>query len=265
MPTDQGGNFAMERLLTEVTAAVHRAGKALLAEYTPSARPTDKGEMGRGGRHLDEVVTAILKPALSTIRPEARWVEEDQETRALPPGEWWAVDPIEGGVNFVHGMDQWSVTVALIRDNVPVLAVVYEPVPERTWTAVRGGGAFLNRQPLAVSGKKDVDAAIVTMTQPRTKNQQFGAAVAALLDRVLLIRSTVPSTFPQLDLAAGHVDAYWQYECDLIGVAAGVLLVTEAGGVVTNLRGTTWQPGDTDILAAAPGVHAEILAILREG
>jgi myo-inositol-1(or 4)-monophosphatase len=208
-------------------------------------------------------VTAILEPALSALRPAARWVGDDQEMSVLPPGEWWAVDPIEGGVNYVHGMDRWAVTVALVRDNEPVLAVVHEPVSGRTWTAVRGGGAFLNGHPLAVSAKKETDAAIVTTTQPRTRNRQFGDAMAALLDRVLLVRSTVPSTFPQLDLAAGHVDAYWQDECDLIGVAAGVLLVTEAGGVVTNLRGTPWRPGDTDILAAAPGVHEELLSILR--
>ncbi|MEU4243172.1 inositol monophosphatase family protein [Actinoplanes sp. NPDC026619] len=88
--------------------------------------------------------------------------------------------------------------------------------------------------------------------------------MADLLDRVLFIRSTVPSTFPQLDLAAGHVDAYWQDECDLVGVAAGVLLVTEAGGVVTDLRGRPWQPGRSDILAAAPGVHPELLLLLQE-
>ncbi|MEV6605876.1 inositol monophosphatase [Kutzneria sp. NPDC051319] len=253
----------MEQLLTDVTAAVRRAGDALLAEYGENARPTDKNDMALAGRRLDATVTAILEPALSAIRPEARWVDSDQEMSVLAPGEWWAGDPIEGGVNYVHGMDQWSVTVALIRDNLPVLAVVYEPVRGRTWTAVRGGGAFVDRQPLTVSTKKDVDAAFVTTTQPRTKNRQFGDAMAALLDRALLVRSTVPSTFPQLDVAAGHVDVYWQYECDLIGVAAGVLLVTEAGGVVTNLRGEPWQPGDTDILAAAPGLHGEFLSILR--
>ena len=114
-----------------------------------------------------------------------------------------------------------------------------------------------------MSAKTDLDAAIVTMTQPRTQNRRFGDAVATLLDRVLFIRSTVPSTFPQLDLAGGHVDAYWQYECDVIGVGGGVLLVTEAGGVVTDLHGEPWHPGHTDILAAAPGVHGELLALLR--
>jgi len=252
-----------EELLDQVTVAVVKAGKALLEGYVETARPANKAEMGREGRRLDELVTAILRPALAEIRPEARWVGEEQEMTALPPGEWWAVDPIEGGVNYVHGMDQWAVTVALIQDNEPVLAVVHQPVGDRLWTAVRGGGAYRNGRPLTVSAKTDLDAAIVTMTQPRTQNRRFGDAVTALLPEVLFVRSTVPSTFPQLDLAAGHVDAYWQYQCDLIGVAAGVLLATAAGGVVTNLRGTPWRPGDGDILGAAPGVHQELLSLLQ--
>jgi myo-inositol-1(or 4)-monophosphatase len=248
--------------MDKLIAAVREAGQALLLQYAVTARPAGKADMGRAGRRLDTLVTDILKPALAEIRPQAGWVEEDEELAALPPGEWWAVDPIEGGVNYVHGMDQWAVTVALVRDNVPVLAVVYEPVGDRTWTAELGGGAFLNGEPLTVSAKVDLDAAIVTTTQPRTLNRLFGDTVASLLDRVLLVRATVPSTFPQLDLAAGHVDAYWQDECDLIGVAAGVLLVGEAGGVVTDLRGEPWKPGATGILAAAPGVHQKLLAVL---
>ena len=254
----------MDTLLTDVTTAVHQAGQALLAQYTEDARPANKQDMYGAGTRIDTVATDIVRPALAKIRPEARWVEVDQETTALPPGEWWAVDPTEGGVNYIHGTDEWAVTVALIRDNVPVLAVVHEPVNDRTWTAVRGGGAFLNGRRLTASVKHDVGAALVTMTQPRSRNRDFADAVAALLGQVLLIRSTVPSTFPQLHVAAGHVDAYWQYECDLIGVAAGVLLVSEAGGVVTDLHGAPWQPGATEILAAAPGVHPGLLSILKE-
>lgn len=253
----------MDKLLDQVQAVVVQAGGQLLDGYAVTARPANKAEMGTAGRRLDDLVTGILRPALAEIRPEARWVGDEQEMTALPPGEWWAVDPTEGAVNYVHGMDEWAVTVTLVRDNVPVLTVVHQPVGDRTWTALRGAGAFLNGTPLTVSAKTDLDASIVTMTQPRTLNRRFGTAVAALLDRVLFVRSTVPSTFPLLDLAGGHVDAYWQFECDLIGVAAGVLLVTEAGGIVTDLRGEPWHPGHSDIVAAAPGVHQELLALLQ--
>jgi myo-inositol-1(or 4)-monophosphatase len=255
----------MEQLLDQVKAVVVQAGAQLLDGYATTARPANKADMARAGRRLDELVTAILRPALADLRPEARWAGDDQEMTELPPGEWWAVDPAEGAVNYVHGLDEWAVTVALVQDNMPVLAVVHQPIGNRTWTATRGGGALRDGEPLTVSAKTELSAAIVTMTQPRTRNRRFGDAVATLLDEVLFIRSTVPSTFPQLDLAAGHVDAYWQYECDLIGVAAGVLLVTEAGGVVTDLRGEPWRPGHRDIVAGAPGVHEELLALLQAG
>ncbi|MFI5932002.1 inositol monophosphatase family protein [Actinoplanes sp. NPDC051494] len=252
----------MEKLLDQVKAVVLQAGEALLDGYAGTARPASKRDLATAGRRLDDLVTGILRPALADLRPGARWVGDDRETTALPPGEWWAVDPIEGGVNYVHGMDQWAVTVTLVSDNVPVLTVVHQPVGNRTWTAIRGAGAFLDGTPLTVSAKTDLGASIVTTTQPRTRNRQFGDTVATLLDTVLLVRATVPSTFPLLDLAAGHVDAYWQDECDLIGVAAGVLLVTEAGGVVTDRHGQPWRPGHTDILAAAAGVHTELLEVL---
>jgi fructose-1,6-bisphosphatase/inositol monophosphatase family enzyme len=148
----------MEELLAQVTAVVRQAGEALLTAYAETARPAGKADMHRAGTRLEELADRVLKPGLAEIRPDARWANEDEETTALPPGEFWAVDPVEGAVN---------------------------------------------------------------------------------------------------------VDAYWQYECDLIGVAAGVLLVTEAGGVVTNLDGKPWQPGDLDILAAAPGVHRELLSVLN--
>jgi myo-inositol-1(or 4)-monophosphatase len=251
-------------LIEQVEAAVRQAGDALLSEYTEDARPAGRADMHRAGAHLDEIVTAILEPALAAIRPAARWVDEKHETVALPAGEWWAVDPVEGAVNYVHGMDQWAVTVTLIRDHVPVLAVVHQPVAGRIWTAVRGGGAQLNGRKLTVSAKTDLDAAIVTTTQPLTRRRPFADAVATVLEHALLVRATVPSTFPQLDVAGGHVDAYWQDECDVIGVAAGVLLIGEAGGVVTDLHGEPWRPGRSGILAAAPGVHAALLPLVGE-
>src|SRR5690349_1574462 len=149
-----------EKLLDQVTAVVRRAGEKLLEGYAETARPANKAEMGAAGRYLDGLVTGVLEPGLAEIRPEARWVGEEHEMAALPPGEWWAVDPVEGAVNYVHGMDQWAVTVTLVRDNVPVLAVVHQPVGDRVWTAVRGEGAHLNGKALAVSAKTGLDAAI---------------------------------------------------------------------------------------------------------
>ena len=193
-------------LLDAVIQAAREAGARLLEIYSPQARPRDRSDLFAAGRRNEEVSLAVLTPALTAARPGARWVDDDQETTALPPGEWWSVDAVEGNVNHVHGQPQWCVSIALIRDGVPVLAVVRQPAADLTYTAVRGGGAFLGGLPLHVSPKVSLDAAIVATGQAEAGQddtyRRIGESVTAMLGRALLVRATVPSTFPLLDVAA---------------------------------------------------------------
>jgi myo-inositol-1(or 4)-monophosphatase len=203
---------------------------------------------------------------LSALRPEARGLTDEFETTALPPGEWWVVDEVEGNVNHVHGLPEWAVSVALVRDGQTVLAVVRQPIGDLTYEALRGEGAHLNGTALRVSAKTDLDAAIVVTGQAEADQEgtyrRIGQSITAMLDHALLVRATVPSTFPMLLVAGGHNDVFWQYEPVLPGVAAGALMITEAGGVVTRIDGTPWSPGADTVLAATPALHAAGVAIL---
>ncbi|QMU69646.1 inositol monophosphatase [Streptacidiphilus sp. P02-A3a] len=253
-------------LLSAVVRAAVEAGRALEARYSVSARPADRAAMFRAGTADSEVSLAILRPALTALRPDARWLPQEYETTALPPGEWWVVDEVEGNVNHVHGLPEWAVSVALVRDGEPVLAVVRRPVGDLTYTALRGGGAQLNGAALRVSAKRELDAAIVDTGQAEADQEgtyeRIGRSVAAMLHRALLVRVGVPSTFPMLLVAAGHHDVFWQYEPTLPGVAAGALMITEAGGIVTRVDGAPWSPGSDTVLASAPGLHAAAVQVL---
>jgi myo-inositol-1(or 4)-monophosphatase len=254
-------------LLPHVVKAVHAAGDRLRELYDTKARPDSRAAMYQAGLAIEAESRAILQAALDGVRPGARWAgdEEEDSGAPLPPGEWWVADGAEGGVNFVHGLPEWAVSTMLIRDNEPVLAAVYQPVPGLTWTAVRGGGAQLNGEPLTASAKTSLDAAIATMSQANggpEQNRRTAASIEAMLGRVLLVRNTIPTTFPLLAIAAGHYDLFWQYQPDLPGVAAGSLLVTEAGGTATDLRGEPWRPGAPDVLIAASGLHTAALDVL---
>jgi myo-inositol-1(or 4)-monophosphatase len=246
-------------LLVAVNNAATEAGNRLMADFSPDARPASRADMAAVGGDLEDLVLAELRPELESLRPQARWVDDDRETTPLPPGEWWVVDAVEGAVNYVHGLPEWAVTVTLLRDGRPVLTVVRQPAGDLTYTAVRGAGAHLNGRPLRASGKTDLAAAVAATGQAeadqRDTYRRIGASVAAMLDRALLVRTSVPSTFPMLLVATGHSDLFWQYEPVLAGVAAGALLVTEAGGTVSRIDGSAWAPGSPDILAAAPGLH----------
>src|ERR1700761_5485572 len=147
------------------------AGDRLQAEFPPAARPASRADMAAAGHHLEDLVLGELRPTPAGLRPQAGGAGDELETTPLPPGEWWVVDAVEGAVNYVHGLPEWAVTVALLRDGQPVLTVVRQPEGDRTWTATRGGGAHLNGQRLQVSAKTSLDAAAVVTGQAEAGQQ----------------------------------------------------------------------------------------------
>jgi myo-inositol-1(or 4)-monophosphatase len=257
----------MENLLPAVTAVAREAGARLLASYSPGARPAGRDDMFAAGHRNEDTASQGLRAALSAVRPQARWVADDDETAPLPDdGEWWAVDAVEGNVNHVHGLPEWCVSITLLRASEPVLTVVHQPVGDHTWTAARGHGAFLDGRPLHASAKTELNAAITVTGQAEAAQagtyRRLGDSIAAMLAEALMVKATVPSTFPMLLVASGQNDVFWQFAPVLPGVAAGLLLITEAGGVVTRLDGSPWRPGDPDILATAPALHKAAAAVL---
>jgi myo-inositol-1(or 4)-monophosphatase len=248
--------------------AVLAAGSTLRQRFqNAAALPFDLRTLIAAVDANDAAVAGTLRAALLAIRPGSRWVEDEEEGGRLPAGEWWIADPVEGNVNHVHGGAAWGVTATLVRDGEPVLAVVYEPLRERVYTAAKGGGAYCNGTRLQVSGKDDLRAAVVATGQARpgegrAVHAAIGASVQAMLDTALLVRMAVPATFEIADVASGRMDAFWQYTQVRSGLAAGVLLVSEAGGIVTDTRGQPWNFASADILLAAPGVHAAAVACL---
>lgn len=256
----------LNALVPHVVRAAQGAGERLMGTWSPGARVADREEL-LGALARNEAASGPgLRRDLEGLRPGARWLGEDLETSPVPTGEWWVVDTVEGNVNHVHGLAQWCVSVTLLRDGAPVLAVVHQPVGEHTWTAVRGGGAELDGVPLAVSGKQGLDVAVVGTGQAEAGQDatyaRIGASITAMLGAALLVHASVPSTFPMLAVASGQDDAFWLYAPTLPGVAAGVLLVTEAGGAATRVDGSSWAPGSPDLLVAAPGVHRAAVAVL---
>lgn len=256
--------ISYSELLPVVTEAANRGAGFLMERFDPESRPADRAAMYGLGTGLEDGALAAVREVLDGVVPGAGWFD-DEDDRAVPPGEWWIVDGAEGGVNHVHGLAEWAVTIALVRDWVPRLSVVRQPVGDLTYAGVAGGGARRNGRPLRVSAKTSLDAAIVTASQAGGSTEmhaRFGRAVATMSDRALLVRNTIPTTFPLLTVASGQYDVFWQYEPDRPGTAAGTLLATEAGAVVTDLSGKPWDLNSPDILVAAPGVHAAALEAL---
>ncbi|MFF5538136.1 inositol monophosphatase family protein [Streptomyces cinerochromogenes] len=254
-------------LLSEVTAAVKTAGLTLRGRHTPHARGVSLDEVVAEIHANDDAVLDVLREPLLRARPGSQWAEDELAGGALPPGEWWVVDPAEGNINHVHGMEDWAVTATLVRDNQPVLTVVHLPLTGDTYTAVAGGGTRLNDRPLKVSAKTDLGAALVGTGQARPGEdkrtfRRIGDSVTAMLVNGLVVRVSVPATMQLIHVAAGRTDAFWQFSDVRSGLVAGALLVSEAGGTVTDLAGEPWNTGSRDFLAAVPGIHTDALKVL---
>lgn len=255
------------RLLTQVVAAVRAAGRAVRATFDAGSRPADRHAIGSMIAANDAVSLAVLRPALSAALPAARWDDDEGGAGPLPAGEWWVVDPVEGAINHIHGLPGWAITATLVRDNLPILTAVHLPLTGDTYTAVRGGGAWIGGQRLHASRKAQLNAAMVGTGQAapgegRATWQRIGMSVAAMLEAALVVQVSVPATLQLVQVATGRQDLFWQHSQVRSGLLAGALLVAEAGGSITDLHGEPWRLDSSDFLASAPTLTQQAVAIL---
>lgn len=262
MPKTELDPFTVEesdRLVRAMSAIAQDAGRRLLSTFSVDARPDSRDAMLPAMRRNEAIVASGLRDTLTTLRPAAAWWDDKASGKPLSAGEWWVVDSVEGNVNHVHGLRNWGVTIALVREREPVAAVVHQPLGALTWTAFSGGGTRRDGRPVQVSSKTRMDAAIATTGQAEAGQTDtcayIGNSVTAMLHQVLLVQMSVPSAFPLLQLAEGQGDLFWQYAPSLAGIAAGLLMAREAGGVASRMDGTPWRLGAPDILVSTPGLH----------
>ncbi|SDT19545.1 inositol monophosphatase family protein [Actinoplanes derwentensis] len=250
--------------LSASTDLVRTAGALLLERYSPGNRPRD---LYAAVRANDDIVTALLQPGLLAALPGSGWEEDEHATGPIAGGDHWVVDPVGGNMNHVHGMPDWNIGVSLVRDGRPAFAVLYAPLFDEMYTASDGGGAFLNDVPITVSAKTDLALALTGTGQARPGHspevtRRFGDSIATMMQNVLYVRSSVPVGHQLAQVAAGRMDAHWQFE-NVRSHIGPVLLAREAGATVTDLDGKPWEITSSGYLAAAPGVHAAALTVLQ--
>ncbi|WP_322009383.1 inositol monophosphatase family protein [Paraburkholderia sp. J12] len=254
-------------LMRATLAAVRAAGDHMKHLFTPDRRQGNLKELVKAIHANDAESLGVMRAALLEARPSAGWAEDELESGELPAGEWWVTDPVEGNINHIHGMTEWCVTATLVKDNVPELTVVYLPLTGNTYTATRGGGAFLDGERIVPSAKPELDAALVGTGQARPGEstetfRRIGESVTAMLNAALVVRVSVPATLQLIHVAAGRMDVFWQFSAVRSGLVAGALLVQEAGGAVTDVNGRPWQLCSPNFLASAPALHSASVSVL---
>ncbi len=172
-------------------------------------------------------------------------------------GYKWIVDPIDGTVNFIHGFPYYAVSIALVHGTEVTHAVVYDPVHDDCFTAVKGKGAFRNGAPMRVSTCTDLAHALVGTVFPTRENPKLAAYLPTfnhLVGRCAGLRRAGSCALDMANLAAGRLDGFWVMSLQSWDVAAGALLVREAGGRVGDFAGGADFLRSNEVIAAAPGL-----------
>lgn len=219
-----------------------------------------------------DVVTAVdreseelVRARLERIRP-GEPVLGEEGGGALGGGVTWVVDPIDGTVNFLYGLPAFAVSIAAQIDGVSVAGAVVEPVSGRRWTAVRGGGAWLDGERLSVSAADRLDLALVGVgfSYARDRRIRQGKLTADLVGQVRDIRRRGAASLDLCAVAAGWLDGFFEHGLHRWDWAAGALVAQEAGATVL-LPGEAADLGEDATFAASPGIAAELRAALVAG
>ena len=246
-------------------ALSHSAGAVLLEHG--GVLPMERVEL-KGRR--DPVTAADLaaeRHIVAAIRerfPEHNIFAED-ETRETVDGLTWYVDPLDGTVNFSQGHPFFSVSIALYDGTEPLVGVVHAPRLGETFSAHRGGGCTLDEIPRRVSAKTELIDAVLATGFAYKRDELPDSNVEHFADLILRVRGIRRGGSAALDLAftsVGRLDGYWEPHLNAFDMAAGALLVREAGGTVTDMAGgDTWLHGRT-IVASNPALHGLIVDAL---
>jgi myo-inositol-1(or 4)-monophosphatase len=178
----------------------------------------------------------------------------------------WVVDPLDGTANFVHAFPHFAVSVGLVEDGVPIVGAIYDPMRDELFSAARGRGAFCNGRALRVSGRERLDGAFVTTGFPFRVLRHIDTYLAvfrAVYCRAAAIRRPGSAALDLAHTAAGIFDGFFEFNLSPWDIAAGAVIVREAGGTVTNLSGDDEIFARGNVLAATPGVHRDLLGVVR--
>lgn len=254
-----------ERDLSAAKKAARGAGAILRGGFGQAHSVRMKGPTDPV-TEMDQAAEEYILHLLRAATPNYGFLAEESGTIPGKAEVRWIIDPLDGTVNYSRGSPWFGVSIALERAGELEVGVVYAPLRDELFVARRGGGATLNGHPIRVHPTESLASAVLSTGFPYdawTRPEDLGAEVGYFVKRVLGIRSTGSAALALASVAAGRYDAHWEAGLSPYDTAAGILLVREAGGRVSDYAGSPNALYGTGILAANPAVHGEMLAYLK--
>lgn len=212
---------------------------------------------------FDRASEAMIVEGLRTARPDDAIVGEEGASRPGSSGVEWFIDPIDGTSNFCFDLPTWAVSIGARDSDGPLAGAVYAPALGEMFTAHRGGGATLNGEPIGCRTNTDLaDALVVTgFSYSPSERVRQSRRIPLMIDQIRDVRRFGAAAIDLCFVASGRADAYFEENLHWWDLVAGQLIVSEAGGVVTDFAGGDVHP--SNVLAAGRGVHAAMVDLLE--
>ncbi len=249
---------------------VRRAGRIMTRADGIEGVTSEKGDSANLVTKYDIAVQEFLIAELSSLFPDAFFFAEEKENQRedLMREHCFVIDPIDGTANFVHGFGRSAVSVAMFSRAEAVFASVYDPYLDELFSATKGGGAYLNGTPISVSSRDLPHAVVAFGTSPYKKElaEKTFRTAYKFFKSCSDVRRAGSAALDLAYLAAGRVDIFFEYSLSPWDIAAGVLLITEAGGVLCDINGDTPDMSKpTSLIAASPSLLPLAARIAKEG
>jgi myo-inositol-1(or 4)-monophosphatase len=210
----------------------------------------------------------ILKAELGKARPGYGFLlEESGASSGSDTHHRWIIDPLDGTTNFLHGIPHWAISIALERDGEVVAGLVYEPLRDEVFWAEKGAGAFVNDRRLRVSARRNLAESVIGTGIPfrgHGQHEPYLKTLGAVMAATSGVRRAGSAALDLAYVAAGRFDGFWEFGLQIWDIAAGILLVREAGGYVTDLSGGHAMLATGDVLAANDHLHLPLARLLKQ-
>ncbi|MFN8711573.1 MAG: inositol monophosphatase family protein [Bacteroidota bacterium] len=212
--------------------------------------------------YVDEQAERMFTEQLAPLLNGAGFITEEDQNRETGERYNWIIDPLDGTTNFVHGVPCFATSVALAEDGVPVLGVIYEINLEECFYAWRGGGAWMNGERISVSKSPSLKQALLGTGFPYYDHgllKPYLALFEDLMQNSRGLRRPGSAATDMAYVACGRYDAFYEYGLHAWDVAAGIVLIEEAGGIATDFKGNRNPVSGKRIVCGTKAVHAELL------
>ena len=257
-----------DQLIKTAVDCVKKAG-AVLLDYHNKLQTLQIQSKGRFD-YVTEADLAAQEAIVQLIRsrhPDHEILAEEDESSPGQNASRWLVDPLDGTTNFIHGFPVFAVSVALEYKDAIVLGAVYDPCRQELFLAQKGHGATLNGHPIQVSNRRKVDEALVATAFPwreKTILSHYLKGFNRVFAKVSDIRRGGSAALDLSYVACGRCEGFWELGLSPWDIAAGHLLVKEAGGYISDFNGGDKHIWVGDVVAGNPSIHTFLLEIIRE-